>query len=345
MARAKKPRTFGHGFDLMLRQCEKAEDFFLGRGGRMPEWMVNVDLIRCEDEHDPRYRKSFQLYHLDMADNAARLRNSFKFKFDWGAIQEGDPYVVAEQVTSTPLYPPFEQCFVLLENWVADADMMLLVDTRTADQAWEQDTAEPEIARSYREYGIMPGDKFVSVMPTIYRHGIGVSFLPVELHYRMGGTIQEGNMGIPACPSFAQPTEAFSGGEHPLRLQLSAALYYVLYLLSTHETVRIPGLSPRINRSGAARGKRPFYEHHVVDLHPFEVKQVFEKSNPDNHRSSPRLHAVRGFWRHYKEPIKTGPNAGKTVVWIEPQWRGDKDKGVVIKDYNVITDGSNNRAI
>jgi hypothetical protein len=53
-------------------------------------------------------------------------------------------------------------------------------------------------------------------------------------------------------------------------------------------------------------------------------------------KGSPRFHAVRGFWRHYKQPIKTGPNAGKTQVWIEPQWRGDKEKGVITKEYNIL---------
>ena len=83
------------------------------------------------------------------------------------------------------------------------------------------------------------------------------------------------------------------------------------------------------------KGKRRFYEHHVVDIDPFAVKQVSGASSGIK-KGSPRFHAVRGFWRHYKQPIKTGPNAGKTQVWIEPQWRGDKEKGVITKEYNIL---------
>jgi hypothetical protein len=47
---------------------------------------------------------------------------------------------------------------------------------------------------------------------------------------------------------------------------------------------------------------------------------------------------VRGFYRHYKHPIKHGPNKGKTRIYLEESWRGDKNLGVVTHDYEVVTE-------
>jgi len=79
-----------------------------------------------------------------------------------------------------------------------------------------------------------------------------------------------------------------------------------------------------------APGHRKFYEHRVVVIDP-------ERSSPregDNSGLSGRkhaLHAVRGFYRHLKKPKADGTNK----IWIKPHWRGDKDLGVITKEYEI----------
>jgi hypothetical protein len=79
------------------------------------------------------------------------------------------------------------------------------------------------------------------------------------------------------------------------------------------------------------------YEYKVLELglggeEPIVNVQISRES------AKKRLHAVRGFWRTYKKPLKSGPNKGKTKVFVKGHWRGDKDLGVIKKDYVFTTD-------
>lgn len=53
-----------------------------------------------------------------------------------------------------------------------------------------------------------------------------------------------------------------------------------------------------------------------------------EASDCGGTHASPRLHLRRGHWRKYKSGIER---------WIKPTWVGDKDLGVIHKDYEVTT--------
>jgi hypothetical protein len=254
---------------------------------------------------------------------------------------------IAQEAMDLPLSPPFEQCVFLAENFARGADLILLIDQRTATHI--SDSAE--MIDAYASQGILQGDQFISVMPCIYRadglhdEATGVrhperklSFWPVELHFALHRSLREQNTGLAATPSFAAPTEAWSSGdgqERQTHLAITSMVYFMLWLLSKHEVRRLPGLAPRKQGMKKPKGRRVFYEHHVIDIDPFQVR--FASGVPTGlHRGSPRFHAVRGFWRHYKEPIKAGPNEGRTEVWIPAQWRGDKLKGVITKDYNIV---------
>lgn len=77
-------------------------------------------------------------------------------------------------------------------------------------------------------------------------------------------------------------------------------------------------------------GHHKFYEHRVIVIDP--DKTVHREG--DNSGLSGRkhaLHAVRGFYRHLKKPKADGT----TKIWIKPHWRGDKELGVVTKEYEV----------
>jgi len=286
-------------------------------------------------------------YTINMAENAWRLRNAFKFKMNWREQAAGAADEIAMRVLSTPMSPPFEHCVFVLNEWAPNCDLVLLVD---CDR--KSDEGLVTYRHAYESAGIMPGDSFVSILPCVYRadgmwmNALGrrdvsqpLSFWPLEIHLKLHATLEDRNFGIAAYPPFCNLNPMYWGnesGDRNLQRNLVTAVYFLLWTLSAHEVRTIPGLAPRKRGMPKPKGRRVFYEHHVIDVDPFAVKRVSGAASGIV-RGSPRFHAVRGFWRHYKNPIKSGPHAGETQVWIEPQWRGDKNKGVITKDYNILS--------
>ena len=68
------------------------------------------------------------------------------------------------------------------------------------------------------------------------------------------------------------------------------------------------------------------YKMLKLDLHSMSNQQ---EPGGGTH-ASPRLHLRRGHWRKYRDGHKK---------WIKPMWVGDKDLGVVHKDYEVVNHG------
>ena len=92
------------------------------------------------------------------------------------------------------------------------------------------------------------------------------------------------------------------------------------------EKLKMDGVQPKKAPFSAARpyktrpGWRPTYEHYVVTINiPDEVSN---ESNASTHKK--RHHLVRG---HYMR------TATKGFVWRKSHWRGNREMGVVTKDY------------
>ena len=92
------------------------------------------------------------------------------------------------------------------------------------------------------------------------------------------------------------------------------------------EKLKINGIQPKKAPFSAARpyktrpGWRPPFEHYVVTINiPDEVSN---ESNASSHKK--RHHLVRG---HYMR------TASKGFVWRKSHWRGNREMGVVTKDY------------
>ena len=94
----------------------------------------------------------------------------------------------------------------------------------------------------------------------------------------------------------------------------------------TLQTINAQGtMSPVDSKHGR------FYEHKVIVIDP--DNPVYSSS--DGLGCSGRkhaLHSVRGFWRNLKKPKADG----STRVWVNAHWRGDKELGVVTKEYRVL---------
>lgn len=107
--------------------------------------------------------------------------------------------------------------------------------------------------------------------------------------------------------------------------------FVVLTLLAKERYTIQTAQPPKSLYSNKAPGHRKFYEHRVIVIDP-------DQGNPrqgDNSGLSGRkhpLHSVRGFWRKLKKPKADGT----TKVWVKPHWRGDKELGVVTKEYRVL---------
>jgi len=86
------------------------------------------------------------------------------------------------------------------------------------------------------------------------------------------------------------------------------------------------------------RKKHPLYEYHLLEIKP----QVAPRSEPsigdEPNGTRQRRHMVRGFYRTYKRPIRSGPNVGKTRVFVRSHARGDETLGYVKKDYVFAND-------
>lgn len=94
--------------------------------------------------------------------------------------------------------------------------------------------------------------------------------------------------------------------------------------VAVKETVRA---DEKLNRSREKRGKPPLLDYHVIRLARRERAAPLPSGDDDGERKhrSPRLHFVRGHWRHY--------DSHKT--WINWHLRGDPDLGFIDKHYRL----------
>lgn len=91
--------------------------------------------------------------------------------------------------------------------------------------------------------------------------------------------------------------------------------------VATTEIQRAPH---KLNRQREKAGKLPIYDYHSVSL--VRRHRVAPAETPAGvERAHPRLHFVRGHWRHYA--------ASKT--WIKWHLRGDPDLGFIDKHYRL----------
>lgn len=97
--------------------------------------------------------------------------------------------------------------------------------------------------------------------------------------------------------------------------------------LDTTQTAYLP--TPKksfLNAARASKGKPPvLFDWHTVEIVPKQAKNAPLGGT----HASPRLHDRRGHWR----TCKTGKK-----VWVKACKVGDASKGVVFKDYKVVTE-------
>jgi len=337
----KRVVSFSPGFDHWLRHLEKIEAFILGKSKKPPPDMsIRSDFFPVEPGSGIDTAKGLIEWFGAEGTLAPNLRSSMKFR-----THALDLEAIRKTSLSTEMNPPFPDTFVEIimdprpENV---SSMMYLLEERIADRSVGANL-------NYVAMGINPGDKFLCVNFSTYnergtlindeRQADKISHFPIELHIPLPQFIERDAKGfadlsiLPAPLSGVSPEPFLSSDTYQTIVEMM--IMFLAGLKSIHTIVRtVSGAKPEVKKIKTKRPKyaeRKFYEHHVLELKDHEML-MGTGSLPYTPR---RLHPVRGFVRHYAKPLKSGPNKGRNWTWVKAQWRGDKDLGVITRDYDL----------
>jgi hypothetical protein len=108
------------------------------------------------------------------------------------------------------------------------------------------------------------------------------------------------------------------------------------YLLNTKNLVLVDNNPPpKLQKKRNRKGKLPLHSYKTLEIKlPGSAKKATNGSGQGNLN---RIHLCRG---HFKEYTEENPLFGKYtgLYWWQPHARGSKEKGIINKDYNVITE-------
>ncbi|MCK9370093.1 hypothetical protein M0R04_09335 [Candidatus Dojkabacteria bacterium] len=108
-------------------------------------------------------------------------------------------------------------------------------------------------------------------------------------------------------------------------------------LLINSPSVYIQTIKPseKLNKKRIRKNKIPHSEYRVLTIKAFNKKTNTENIiQLDKLDAENRLHMCRGHWKLYKEKPLFGKITG--LYWWNPTVRGNKDLGIIDKDYEVI---------
>ncbi len=352
----KRPRSFSPAFDAWLRWNEAYEDVNEGRRRIPPDLIYLEDFFVIPDLAISMDQMLNSWVHL-----ARDLRSAMKFRFEHPSLErqrqrerlgitEEEPFALEGVWSDTPIALPFPKTYVEIDVGGEDGPhglnkVMMYLEERYAD------TVPDRFTEKYKLIGIAPGDKFISISQSTYNHrGIKrggakrdisnkLSNFPVELHIPMGPLFKDGKSDLKCLAALP---EGIDGSGYMYNYNQTVLEHFMIFLAMCHapnrRVRRVAGLSRQAQSIVRKHRRRPmestFYEHYVLEIpvgseEPIEIGEGMPGSRH-------RLHAVRSFVRHYKQPLKSGPNKGRDWVIVPAHWRGDKDLGVVTKDYDFV---------
>jgi hypothetical protein len=114
------------------------------------------------------------------------------------------------------------------------------------------------------------------------------------------------------------------------------ALNIFLLLLSCKNINKIKNNPPeKLNKKRITKGKQPLFTYHTLKMIlPSERGESYNTDDIANNGGLVRIHLCRG---HFKTYAVDNPLFGKYTgrYWWQPQVRGNKERGLVMKDYHL----------
>lgn len=195
---------------------------------------------------------------------------------------------------------------------------------------------------NYPALGIGEGDEFISASICFHRaKGVvmedtnqvrpdqKLSHCPVEIHCNKGLPLEDTKW----INAIAPGADIAPRGATMIEETRQMIVYFLSYFqLASVLRRKQPGLPPALAAEEGKRRKpkhrsrfnRPMFEHFVIEMEVDEPDPQQSGITRATHKK--RQHQVRGHRRVYK--------SGR-VSWVKPHWRGDKNLGVIRKDYEM----------
>ena len=88
----------------------------------------------------------------------------------------------------------------------------------------------------------------------------------------------------------------------------------------------------KLNKKRIKNNKQPLFTYKNLIIKPLKEKK--NSNNDSQNLWDNRIHMCRGHFKHY---TKEKPLFGKIdgMIWWQPQARGNKKKGIIVKDYKI----------
>jgi hypothetical protein len=279
---------------------------------------------------------------------AQLVRSSVKYRVTVATLNEIRERYDAEMTNifcDMVLELPYDPMTIVFENAGPKNDDVICNITATTAADRSRAGPLPGEDVNYPALGIEEGDEFLSASFCFHRaKGVDVieadgtvrtfpaqklSHCPVEVHFNKGRPVDETTF-INAIAPGCEPTIRGKALMDDCRVLLLNFL--ATFQLQSALRRRQPGKTPAMmaDEGGRRRPKhrskfnKPMFEHFVVEL---EVDQPDpEQTGTTRAMHHKRQHQVRGHLRHYKSGL---------TAWVKPHWRGNKDLGVIRKDFEV----------
>ncbi len=275
------------------------------------------------------------------------VRSSVKYRCPWETmttfIERYGNFMddITSEMTMHMPYEPVTVCFEDIGGREGDVCVMNITSTTATERSRINDTF---VDCDYPSLGIEKGDEFYSVSMCLYRaegvemtetHDVDptrrLSMVPVEIHFNKGLPLNE-TKWINAIAPGVQVTPL---GARVIDLVRQCLIHWLAtFQLQGVLRTRHGGIGPQALVAAARRRKpkhrskfaKPMYEHFVVEFEIDEPEPGQTGITRAEHRK--RLHQVRTHWRTCK--------SGKRVL-VSSHWRGNKDLGIVRKDFEMTT--------
>jgi hypothetical protein len=90
----------------------------------------------------------------------------------------------------------------------------------------------------------------------------------------------------------------------------------------------------KVNRKRIKSGKHPYTRFYTLKINPINKHKIAETNFHEN-QGLMSLHLCRGHFKNYDEKPLFGKYRG--TYWWSPIVRGNKENGVIVKDYELVT--------